>query len=164
MKHPQPLDPQPPPDFGRAIAVVAERVKSFKEIAITAVTVFSAIAGAGFGAWMYFASRDELRTQRCLIEAHAVIDSYNERIDLYDLLADAKSKIKAVIAADLEKLSDQGKIEQIARVNGIDRELEEIKKRRNIAEEGNKAAIRTLDANKCPSDQASKVTEKETKQ
>jgi hypothetical protein len=164
MKRTQRVDDQQPPNFGQAIAVVAERVKSFKEIAITVVTVASAVAGAGFGAWMYFASRDELRKQRCLIEAQATIDFYNERIDLYELLADAKVKIKAVLANELDKLSEAGKLEQIARIGGIDRELEGIKKRKEIAEEQNKTAIRTLNLNKCPTDQDQKAADKGKKE
>jgi hypothetical protein len=164
MKRPQPLDQQPAPDFGAAFAVVAERVRGFKEIVIAVVTVASAIAGAAFGAWMYFASRDELRKERCLIEAQATTNSYNEHIDLYELLVDTKRKIKAVLANDLDKLSDQGKIEQIASISKIDSDIDTINKRREGFENEYKAAVRTLNDNKCPSDQtSSKFVNKATK-
>jgi len=141
---PAPATP-PPPDFGTAFKVVAGWVGSFKEIALGV----SAIGAAGIGAWMYFASQAELTKTRCLIYAHITVSTYHDKINLYDLEIDTKTRIKNAIATELGKHSKAGKLEQLSRISSLEREISIFVNARENTQTEYEAAQRKLASDSC---------------
>jgi hypothetical protein len=102
MTPPAPTPPSaPPPDFGTALSVVAEGIKNFKEVFFALIAIIAAVIGA----WLYFASEAELTKARCMIDATRTVSAYQDKIDLYDLEIDYKTRRKNDLATDLDTFS-----------------------------------------------------------
>jgi len=155
---PAPPSAPPPPDFGTAFSVVSERIKSFKEVGFAII----AIAGTGIGAWMYFASEAELTKARCMIDAHITVSAYQDKIDLYDLEIDHKTRIKNALAMDLDKLHDSEKLEQLNTINQLERGIATIQRTRDAAQAEYGIAQKKLDSDSC-SEKTSKPATEEKK-
>jgi hypothetical protein len=148
----------PPPDFRTALSVVADRIKSLREIALGVL----AIVSAGFAAWVYFASEAELTKTRCLIHAHITVTAYQDKVNLYELAIDTKTRIKNAIASELQRLPKSTKIEQLNKISSLDREIENFSKARTDADAEYKAAQSKIDSDTC-AEKTAKASEGEGK-
>lgn len=159
MTPPAPAPPSaPPPDFGTALSVVAEGIKNFKEVLFAIIAIIAAVIGA----WLYFASEAELTKARCLIDATRTVSAYQDKIDLYDLEIDYKTRRKNDLAMDLDTFSKSEQNERLNTIEELKGIIKSFQDKRDAANAEKAVAERKLETDSC-SEKASKPTVEEKK-